>query len=139
MTQKKRKNLGRGLAALFGEEGRTLLERVWSRPSLDVNGIWGGFTGTGSMTVLPARASAKISTRLVKNQDPAGIGEKLGKDKNDIPLDVLSRMVTIDGTKQILGISTIVQNLKHKGISKKDISFCIKEFEKRKILRRLEV
>ncbi len=66
-----------GVPALFGEEGRSTLERIWSRPTLEINGIWGGFTGEGSMTVLPARASAKISMRLVANQDPDDIAEKL--------------------------------------------------------------
>ena len=66
-----------GVPVLHGEEGRTLLERIWSRPTLDVNGIWGGFTGEGSMTVLPARAHAKISMRLVPDQKPDEIGAKL--------------------------------------------------------------
>ncbi len=59
-----------GVPTLWGEEGYTTLERTWARPTLDVNGIWGGFTGEGSKTVLPARASAKISCRLVPDQDP---------------------------------------------------------------------
>lgn len=66
-----------GAPALFGEEPYPVLERVWSRPTLDVNGIWGGFIGKGSMTVLPARAHAKISMRLVPGQDPADIRAKL--------------------------------------------------------------
>jgi acetylornithine deacetylase/succinyl-diaminopimelate desuccinylase-like protein len=61
-----------GAPRLFGETGFSLLERLWARPSLDVNGIWGGFIGEGSMTVLPARASAKVSMRLVADQTPAG-------------------------------------------------------------------
>lgn len=56
--------------ALHGEEGYTTLERQWARPTLDPNGIWGGFTGEGAKTVLPARASAKLSCRLVPDQDP---------------------------------------------------------------------
>lgn len=59
-----------GAPRLFGEEGYSVVERVWVRPSLDVNGIWSGFTGKGSMTVLPARASAKVSMRLVPDQRP---------------------------------------------------------------------
>jgi len=66
-----------GSPKLFGEEGRSTLERIWSRPTLEVNGIYGGFTGEGSKTVLPARASAKISMRLVPNQTPADIARKL--------------------------------------------------------------
>ena len=62
-----------GAVALWGEEGYTTLERIWARPTLDINGIWGGFTGEGSKTVLPARASAKLSCRLVPEQDPQEI------------------------------------------------------------------
>ncbi|MGH2576088.1 MAG: dipeptidase [Ignavibacteria bacterium] len=54
---------------LFGEEGYSTIERTWARPTLDCNGIWGGFTGTGAKTVLPSKAYAKISMRLVPNQD----------------------------------------------------------------------
>jgi acetylornithine deacetylase/succinyl-diaminopimelate desuccinylase-like protein len=61
---------------LFGEEGFTTLERLWARPTLDCNGIWGGFTGEGAKTVLPSKAFAKISMRLVPNQQPPKI-EKL--------------------------------------------------------------
>ena len=54
---------------VFGEKGYTTLERTGIRPTLDVNGIWGGYTGEGAKTVLPSVASAKISMRLVPNQD----------------------------------------------------------------------
>ncbi len=57
----------------FGEEGYTTLERVSGRPSLDVNGIWGGYQGKGAKTVLPARAFAKLSARLVPDQEPKEI------------------------------------------------------------------
>jgi acetylornithine deacetylase/succinyl-diaminopimelate desuccinylase-like protein len=60
-----------GVAALYGEKGFTTLERVWARPTLECNGIWGGFTGEGAKTVLPSKASAKISMRLVPNQKSA--------------------------------------------------------------------
>lgn len=53
-----------------GEKGYSTIERVGIRPSFDVNGIWGGYTGEGAKTVLPSKAYAKISTRLVPNQDP---------------------------------------------------------------------
>ncbi|HEX6011787.1 MAG TPA: dipeptidase [Geminicoccaceae bacterium] len=61
---------GAGLDRSTGEEGRSVLERVWSRPTCDVNGIWGGYAGEGSKTVIPAKASAKLSCRLVPDQDP---------------------------------------------------------------------
>ena len=59
--------------ALFGEPGYTTLERAWTRPTLEVNGIWGGFTDEGVKTVLPAQAHAKITCRLVPDQDPEAI------------------------------------------------------------------
>ena len=60
-----------GVEKLYGEKGFTTLERVWARPTLECNGIWGGFTGEGAKTVLPSKASAKISMRLVPNQSSA--------------------------------------------------------------------
>ena len=59
-----------GLKSPAGEQDRTPLEQIWSRPTCDVNGIWGGYTGDGFKTVLPSQASAKVSFRLVGQQDP---------------------------------------------------------------------
>lgn len=62
-----------GLSVPAGEADRTPLEMIWSRPTCEVNGIWGGYTGDGFKTVLPAQAHAKISFRLVGQQDPFAI------------------------------------------------------------------
>ncbi len=66
-----------GAPALQGESGYSTLERIWTRPTLDINGIWSGFTGIGAKTVIPAVAKAKVSMRLVPNQTPAEIVRKL--------------------------------------------------------------
>lgn len=62
-----------GLSIPAGEQDRTPLEMIWSRPTCDVNGIWGGYTGDGFKTVLPSKAHAKVSFRLVGDQDPVAI------------------------------------------------------------------
>jgi acetylornithine deacetylase/succinyl-diaminopimelate desuccinylase-like protein len=62
-----------GAAALGGEAGYTVLEQLWTRPTCEVNGLLSGYTGEGAKTVLPAVAMAKVSCRLVPDQDPAQI------------------------------------------------------------------
>ena len=66
-----------GVSALWGEKGFTTNERTGIRPTLEVNGIWGGYTGEGAKTVLPFKAFAKISARLVPHQSSQKITEKL--------------------------------------------------------------
>jgi len=61
---------GLGVVELWGESSFTPIERTWVRPTFEINGIWGGFTGAGAKTVLPAKASAKVSMRLIPDQDP---------------------------------------------------------------------
>jgi acetylornithine deacetylase/succinyl-diaminopimelate desuccinylase-like protein len=68
-----------GVGELLGEKGYTPLEHTGVRPTLDVNGIWGGYTGEGAKTVLPGKAFAKISMRLVPNQDSHEISDMFTK------------------------------------------------------------
>jgi acetylornithine deacetylase/succinyl-diaminopimelate desuccinylase-like protein len=68
-----------GVSALTGEAGYTTLERLWIRPTCDVNGILCGYTGEGAKTVLPNRAMAKVSFRLVPDQTPARVRELFEK------------------------------------------------------------
>jgi acetylornithine deacetylase/succinyl-diaminopimelate desuccinylase-like protein len=63
----------------FGEEGFSTLERAWARPTAEVNGIGGGFQGTGSKTVIPREAFVKLTFRLVPDQKPADILAKVGR------------------------------------------------------------
>ena len=66
-----------GIPAPYGEAGYSTLERQWIRPTLEINGLWGGYQGAGSKTVIPAEAHAKLTCRLVANQDPADVIAKV--------------------------------------------------------------
>lgn len=68
-----------GVKQLYGEKGFSTLERLWARPTLECNGIWGGYTGEGAKTVLPAKAFAKISMRLVPDQSSSKIARQFEK------------------------------------------------------------
>jgi acetylornithine deacetylase/succinyl-diaminopimelate desuccinylase-like protein len=73
----KKKDFERAVGApgYFGEKGFTTVERLWIRPTLELNGIWGGYQGEGAKTVIPSKAFAKFSTRLVPNQNPKKIAK----------------------------------------------------------------
>jgi acetylornithine deacetylase/succinyl-diaminopimelate desuccinylase-like protein len=72
-----------GLSIPAGEKGRTVLEQIWSRPTLEINGMVGGYTAPGFKTVIPSQASAKVSFRLVGKQDPAKISAAFRKFVSD--------------------------------------------------------
>ncbi len=77
-----------GLSVPAGEQDRTPIEMIWSRPTCEINGIWGGYTGEGFKTVLPSKASAKVSFRLVGDQDPHAIRDSFRKMVTDaLPAD----------------------------------------------------
>lgn len=90
---------GVGLKHSIGEKGRSLIEHMQSRPTCDVNGIWGGYTGDGTKTVIPAKASAKISFRLVVGQDPAKIGAAFQQFVRErLPADVTVEFIDYGGS-----------------------------------------
>lgn len=66
-----------GVSALTGEQGYSTLERRWARPTFDVHGLWSGYQGEGGKTIIPAKAGAKLSFRLVPNQSPQQVAEQL--------------------------------------------------------------
>lgn len=68
-----------GVLRLVGEKGYSTVERIWARPTLDINGIYGGYTGEGAKTVIGSKATAKFSTRLVANQSPPKITKLVRK------------------------------------------------------------
>ncbi len=84
-----------GLSVPAGEAGRSVLEQIWARPTCDVNGVFGGYTGQGSKTVLPAQASAKFSFRLVGKQDPQAIAENFrGFVRENLPADCRAEFIS---------------------------------------------
>ncbi|MBA3480360.1 MAG: dipeptidase [Pirellulales bacterium] len=84
-----------GVETLAGEAGFSTLERRWARPTLDINGLTSGYQGAGAKTVLPAKASAKLSCRLVPNQDPKKVAAALRKRLTEL-LPPGSRMELVD-------------------------------------------
>ena len=92
-----------GVAETWGEKGYSALEQITARPTLEVNGIWGGYQGEGSKTVLPSKAYAKISCRLVADQDHREISRLLGEHlKRIAPPQVRVETKTLHGGQGIL-------------------------------------
>jgi succinyl-diaminopimelate desuccinylase len=92
-----------GVEALAGEEGYTTLERRWGRPTCDINGLTSGYQGEGSKTVLPARASAKFSFRLVPNQDPQKVATSLREMLAKLcPPGIKMELVTFHGAPGVV-------------------------------------
>ena len=90
-----------GVDALYGEPGYTTRERNWTRPTLEVNGIWGGFQGSGTKTVIPSQAHAKITCRLVSNQSPDTIGAVLQDHvRQHKPQGVTVEVLTLEGNSE---------------------------------------
>ena len=81
--------------AAYGEQGFSTLERIWARPTAEVNGMWGGHTGPGSKTIIPRAAHAKVSFRLVADQDPADVGEAFREYVAASTPDGLAAAVTV--------------------------------------------
>jgi acetylornithine deacetylase/succinyl-diaminopimelate desuccinylase-like protein len=89
-----------GVHRLYGEKGFTTLERIWARPTLECNGMWGGFIADGVKTVIPSKAAAKISMRLVPDQDPDTIARLFTKHIKKISPKTSSVVVrTLHGGK----------------------------------------
>ncbi|MEO6420524.1 MAG: dipeptidase [Polyangiaceae bacterium] len=92
-----------GSTAVVGEKGYSTLERVWARPTLDCNGIAGGFQGEGAKTIIPARVVAKISCRLVPHQEPEEIARQVGENLEKIaPPGVRVKVVYLHGGRPYL-------------------------------------
>jgi acetylornithine deacetylase/succinyl-diaminopimelate desuccinylase-like protein len=107
-----------GVDALWGEEGYSARERAWIRPTLDMNGIWGGFQGDGVKTVTPSEAHLKITCRLVADQDPANIVQLIaahcekhrpaGSTVEVVPLPGSARPYATDRAHPVFGAVTAV-------------------------------
>ncbi|MBI1883765.1 MAG: dipeptidase [Chlamydiae bacterium] len=92
-----------GSLKFTGEKGFSTLERMWARPTLDVNGIFGGFSGEGSKTIIPAKVGAKVSMRLVPDQDPDKIASAFKKHVEKIsPLTVNVKVIKHHGSRAFL-------------------------------------
>jgi acetylornithine deacetylase/succinyl-diaminopimelate desuccinylase-like protein len=91
-----------GLKYSVGEKGRDLIEHIQSRPTCDINGLWGGYTGEGSKTVIAAEARAKVSFRLVGQQDPKAISRSFAAYvKKQVPKDCSVEIIPMKGSRAV--------------------------------------
>ncbi len=86
-----------GSGAAYGEAGFSTLERIWARPTAEINGMWGGHTGPGGKTIIPTSAHAKVSFRLVADQDPADVGAAFEEYVAARTPDGIQAAVTLEG------------------------------------------
>jgi acetylornithine deacetylase/succinyl-diaminopimelate desuccinylase-like protein len=92
-----------GVPELTGETGYSMLERNTARPTLDINGLWGGFSGEGAKTIIPAKAGAKVSMRLVPNQVPEKIDRLFHQFANaNCPSGVSVEVTRLHGADPVL-------------------------------------
>src|SRR5271163_3406030 len=116
-----------GAPGYFGEKGFSIVERLWIRPTLELNGIWGGYLGEGAKTVIPSKAYAKFSTRLVPNQDPHKIAKLVEKHiRKLLPKTVKCKFQVLSTGKPWVApyhapIFKIAQGALEKGFGKKAV------------------
>jgi succinyl-diaminopimelate desuccinylase len=92
-----------GITEIVGETGYSSLERRWARPTFDINGLWSGYQGDGAKTVLPARACAKFSFRLVPDQDPHKVTALLKKQLQALcPPGITMKLIDMHGARGVL-------------------------------------
>jgi acetylornithine deacetylase/succinyl-diaminopimelate desuccinylase-like protein len=116
-----------GAPAYVGEKGFTTVEQLWIRPTLELNGIWGGYQGEGAKTVIPSKAYAKFSTRLVPNQEPHKIAKLVEKQiRNLLPKTVKCKFDVLSTGKPWVApftakIFTTAQGALEKGFGKRAV------------------
>ena len=125
----KKKDFDRAVGApeYVGEKGFTTVERLWIRPTMELNGIWGGYQGEGAKTVIPSKAYAKFSTRLVPNQNPQKIAKLVEKHiRKLLPKTVHCNFEVLSTGKPWVAayhapIFQVAQNALQKGFGKKAV------------------
>ena len=116
-----------GAPGYFGEKGFSTVERLWIRPTLELNGIWGGYQGEGAKTVIPSKAYAKFSTRLVPKQSPQKIARLVEKQiRALLPKSVHCKFEVLSTGKPWVAafhapIFQVAQNALEKGFGKKAV------------------